>query len=164
MTTTFGAASSLAWSLAQRHGGGMMFACAALILQAKQRQSNTGFGLVGDLDESSQGGAGSLLRLRRQRRLRRVNPRAKITQRQRCRKPLELQERATWGKERIEILWLQGEDVVVLVERRRQTQTNLLGENCAVVWGGKKTDLRADLGPFFSAQSNLSSWRGRGRE
>lgn len=29
--------------------------------------------------------------------------------------------------------------------------------------GKKKTDLRADLGPFFSAQSNLSSRRGRGR-
>lgn len=27
----------------------------------------------------------------------------------------------------------------------------------------KKTDLGADLGPFFSAQSNLSSRRGRGR-
>lgn len=31
-------------------------------------------------------------------------------------------------------------------------------------WGEKKTDLRADPGPFFSAQSNLSSRRGRGRE
>lgn len=31
-------------------------------------------------------------------------------------------------------------------------------------WGEKReTDLRADLGPFFSAQSNLSSRRGRGR-
>lgn len=48
MTAMFRAVSRLAWSLARRHGGGMMFACAALILQAKQQQSKGGCrGLLG---------------------------------------------------------------------------------------------------------------------
>lgn len=99
-------------------------------------------------------------------RQRRVNQRAKITRRQRCRKPLELPRL----EERNELRSYGSRGRMLLCRCRDGGKHRPIYWEKIVPWwwrrgvggGGGTTDLRADLDPFFSAQSNLSSRRGRG--
>lgn len=106
---------------------------------------------------------GFLLWLWRWWRQRRANQRAKITQRQRCRKPLELQERATWREGTNWDPMARGGGCCCAGVETEANTDQFTGRKLCRGGEKKKTDLRADLGPFFSAQSNLSSRRGRGR-